>query len=97
MNNFVFLKFFDTGLLRNLENLEESGNLIFDQKVREFQHFIQKSGKVREFENFNAGRDFHANFKTKLLNILSHIGTLNGLFLIFLSLKFKFYSMSSVI
>ena len=52
-----------TGLLRQLENLEKSGNLILDQKLREFHHFIQNSGKVREFENFNAGSNFHANFK----------------------------------
>ena len=50
-----------TGLLRNLENLEnleKSGNFDIQPKnqgkVREFQHFIQNSGKVREFENFNA-------------------------------------------
>ena len=53
--------------------------------------------KVREFENFNAESNFHANFKTKLLNIQSYIGTLNHLFLIFLSLKVKFYSISPVI
>ena len=55
-----------TGLLRNLdnlENLEKSGNLIFEQKVRDFKHFIQNSGKIWEFENFNAGSNFHANFK----------------------------------
>ena len=38
------------GLLRNLENLEKSGNWIFHQKIKEFRHFIQKPGKVREFE-----------------------------------------------
>ena len=46
-----------TGLLHNLENLEnmeKSGNLTFDRKIREVRHFIQKSGKVWEFENFNA-------------------------------------------
>ena len=77
-------------LLENLKNLEKSGKFIFDQKIREFHYFIQNSGKVREFENFNAGNNFHAIFKTKLLNIQSYIGTLNGLFLIFLPLKVKF-------
>ena len=67
--------------LEDLENLEKSGNLIFDQKIRENQHFIQNSGKVREFENLNAGSNFHSKFKTKLLNIQSYIGTLNDLFL----------------
>ena len=67
--------------------LRKSGNLIFDQKTREFQHFIQNSGKVREFEYFNTESNFHANFKTKLLNIQSYIGTLNGLFLIFFVTK----------
>ena len=59
-------------------------------KVGEFQHFIENSEKVREFENFKAWRDFHANFKIKLLRILSYIDTLNGLFSLFLSLKVKF-------
>ena len=50
----LFLDFGSTGLLRNLEDLEKSGNLIFNQinqrKVRESQLFIQNSGKTREFE-----------------------------------------------
>ena len=54
----------------------------YQKIVRKFQHFIQNSGKIWEFENFNAGSNFHANFKTKLLNIQSYIGTLNRLFLI---------------
>ena len=76
-------------MLRNLKNQnpEKSGNLIFNQKIREFQHFIQNSGKVKELENFNVGSDFHANFKNKLLNIQSYIDTLNGLFLIFFVTK----------
>ena len=91
--NFLVVLYIKSGLLCNLENLENLEKLIWlknQGKVREFQHFIQNSAKVREFENFNAGNNFHANFKTKLLNIQSYIGTLNGLFLIFLSLKFKF-------
>ena len=47
----------------------------------------KNQGKVRELENFNALSNFHANFKTKLLNIQSYIGTLNGLFLIFFVTK----------
>ena len=56
---FISKKYIITWLLcnlKNLENLEKSGNLIFDQKnqgkVGEFQHFIHNSGKVRDFENF---------------------------------------------
>ena len=79
-----------SAVLRKLENLVKSRNLIFYRKIREFLHFIKNSGKVREFENFNASSDFHAIFKIKLLNILSYIGTLNGLFFLLLSLKVKF-------
>ena len=63
----VLLKIVYAGLLRNLE---KSGNLIFDQKVRELKYF-------------NAGSNFLANFVTKFLNIQSYIGALNHIFLTF--------------
>ena len=33
-----------------LHYLEKSENFIFERKVRDSQHFIQNSGKIREFE-----------------------------------------------
>ena len=48
-------------------------------------------GKVKEFENVNAGSNFHANFKIKHLNIQSYIGILNCLFLILLSLCSQYH------
>ena len=55
---------FVTGLLYKLE---KSGNLIFDQKIREksgnfsvLSTVLEKSGI---FENFKVSSDFHANFK----------------------------------
>ena len=41
-------------------------------KVREFDILPKNQGKVREFENFNARSNFHASFKTKLLDIQSY-------------------------
>ena len=66
-----------------------------NQRISAFYLKLWKSWGI--FYNFNAWSDFYVNFKTELLNIMSYIGTLNGLFLIFLSLKFKFYSISFVI
>ena len=42
-----------SGLLRNLENREKSGNSKIFPKVREYNFFLQKPGKVRE-KNFTA-------------------------------------------
>ena len=75
------------------------GGRIFEQgcyatwrtwKSQKFDIWPKNQGKVREFESFNAWSEFYSNFKTKLLNTQSYTGTLNGLFLIFLSLKVKF-------
>ena len=35
--------------LEDLYNLKNSWNLMFDQKIRKFQHFMQNSGKVGKF------------------------------------------------
>ena len=58
INIFIYLQLyplfkyflFRTGLLHNvedLEDLEKSRNFIFDQKVRQIQHFIQSCGSQR--------------------------------------------------
>ena len=67
------------------------------RKSKGISYLTWKSGKSKGIgKNCKAWSNFHANFKTKLLSILSYIGTLNGLFSLFSSLKVKLQSMSSV-
>ena len=74
--------------LEDLENLEKSGNLYLTGKIREFQHFIQNSGKVREFEkNFRLEAIFMPSLKPNLSILLHIISTLNSLFSLFFFTK----------
>ena len=54
MTSCYFTTVIKPGLLRNLENLEKSGNLIFDRKIREksgnfsiLSKILEKSGNLR--------------------------------------------------
>ena len=55
-------------------------------KVREFQYFIQNSRKGREFEKFLRLEVTFIPILKPNFRVICHIGTLNGLFSLFLSL-----------
>ena len=78
--------------LKDLENLEKSGNLIFDSKKSRNFSFLSKvlEKKLRE-KNLTLGAVFLPTIK--LLSIVSYIHTF---YFLFLSLKIKIYQ-SSVI
>ena len=60
-----------------LHTLEKSGSFKFDWKIRARSGILGILSKIMEksgsFRKFKAWSNYHANFKTKLLSILSYI------------------------